>query len=85
MALVDEHEVVLGEIIQQRGGGRPRRTSLNHPGIVLDAVAEADLRQHFQVIGRPLGNALGFDKLVVGAEEGHLIVALPLNFQHCPL
>ena len=85
MALVDEHEIVLGEIVQQRGGRRPRRPPLNYTGIVLDAVAEADLRQHFQVIGRPLGNALGFDELVVGAEESHLIVALPLNFHHCPL
>ena len=85
MALVDEHEVVLGEIVQQRGGRRARRAPLNHPGIILDAVAEADLRQHFQIIGRPLGNALGFDKLVVGAEEGHLIVTFPLNLHHCPL
>ena len=85
VALVDKHEIVLGEIVQQRGGRRPRRPPLNYTGIVLDAVAEADLRQHFQVIGRPLGDALGFDELVVGAEEGHLIVALPLNFHHCPL
>ena len=85
MALVDEHQKVLGEIIQQCGGGRAGGAALDHPGIVFNAAAEADLGEHFQIVGRALGNPLGLDELVLGPEEGHLVIALPLNFQHGPL
>ena len=85
MALVNEHDKIFREVVQQCGGGRTRRTALDHPGIVLDAVAEADLRQHLQVIGSPLGNALGFDQLVILPEELHLLIALDLDLVHGPL
>ena len=85
MAFVNEHKKIFREIIQQRGGGRTGRPALDNPGIVLNAIAEADLRHHFQIVGRTLGNSLGLDELVFRPELHHLLVALLLNFQHGPL
>ena len=85
MALVHKHQVILREIIQKGGGRCARFPSLDHPGIVLDAAAKADFRQHFQIVVHPLGNPLGFDQLVFRPEGLHLPVAFLLDFQHGPL
>ena len=85
MALVNEHEIIFREVVQQGGRGRSRSPALNDPGVILNAVAEADLRHHLQVVGRPLGNALGLDELALPPEFLHLAVAFLLNFQHGPL
>ena len=84
MALVYEHEKILGEVIQERGGGRSRGSALNHPGIVFNAGTKSDFCQHFNVVGCPLGNPLGFQQLVLGAEHLHLGVTFPGNLPDSP-
>ena len=68
MGFVDEHEIILGEIVQQRVGRAARRPAGHDPAVILNAGAEADLPQHLHVIFRPLADALGFDELVVFLE-----------------
>ena len=85
MALVHDEEKILREIVQQSGRGCARGTALDHPGIILDAAAEADFRQHFNIVGSPLGNALGFNEFVLRLEEGHLRIAFFLDLPHGPL
>ena len=85
MALIDEHQEILWEIIQQCGGRCARFPPLNHPRIIFDACAEADFCQHLQVIGRALGNALGFNQFIVVPKKLYLPIAFFLDFQHSPL
>ena len=85
VAFVNEHKKIFREIIQQCGRRRSRGPALNDPGIVLNAVAEADFRHHFQVVGGALGNTLGFNELVFRPEFKNLFVAFLLDFQHSPL
>ena len=84
MTLVDKEEKILREVIQQCGRRCAGLTALDHPGVVLNAVAEADLCHHFQIVGCPLGDSLGFHQLILRPEPGHLLVALPLDLHHGP-
>ena len=59
VALVHEHQKVLGEVVHQGHGGRPGSPAGDDPGIVLDAGAEADLLHHLHVVFRPLPDPLG--------------------------
>ena len=68
VALVDEHEEVLREIVHQRHGRRARRTAADDPGVVLDAGAEAQLVHHLDVVHGPLADALGLEQLAVVLE-----------------
>src|SRR3712207_8390658 len=45
MRLVDEADVVLGEVVEQAVRARPRRPPVEDPRVVLDARAEADLAE----------------------------------------
>ena len=50
MGLVDHHQEVLGEVVQQRGRGRARRPAVDVARVVLDAGAEANLAHHLDVV-----------------------------------
>ena len=76
VALVHEEQKILREIIQQSGGHTARRTAGQHCRIVLDALADAHLVQHLDVVVGALGNALRFDELALGGELLDLRVAL---------
>ncbi len=78
MALVDEKDEILGEVVQQ-GVGASRGAALNDPAVVLDAGAVAQLRHHLYVVHGTLLDALGLNKLVVGLEEGYPLLKLPID------
>ena len=63
MALVDEHQGVLRQIVDQRRRGLARIAPGQVARIVFDALAEAQLDQHLQVEARALLDALRFDQL----------------------
>ena len=68
MALVDEQQRVVGQIVEQArrrlAGAAPRQIAR----VVLDAVAVADLEDHLQVEARALLEPLRLDELVRGAQ-----------------
>ena len=63
MALVDDHQCVVRQIIEQRGRRLAFRASGQVPRVVLDAVAVADLLHHLQIEHRPLMKALRLEHL----------------------
>ena len=65
MALVQEHQRVLGQVVGQRRGRRPGRRAREMAGVVLDAFAMADLAEHFQVEAGALLQPLGLHQLAV--------------------
>ena len=69
MRLVDKHQEILREIVEQRIGRRPGSSSRHDTRIVLDSRTEADLTQHFEVVARALLDPLGFEQPVLTAEE----------------
>ena len=79
MGLVHEQQEVVGEVVQQGKGGAARLPSGEHPGVVLDALAEANLREHLHVVAGALLDALGLDELALLFEPGHPLLHLFLN------
>ena len=59
---VDEHQVVLGHIVEEGWRRFPRQTAAEVARIVLDTVAIADGAHHFDVKHGPLHDALRLDK-----------------------
>ena len=76
MALVDEQQKILREIVQQGHRRAARRTLRDDARIVLDTGAIAQLLHHFDVIVHPLADALRLEQLAVVGEEFHALVAL---------
>ena len=68
VALVHDKQKILREIVDERVRRTSRRTPRQHARIVLDARAETDLLQHFNVVARALRNALCLDQLAVFLE-----------------
>ena len=79
VALVDEQQKVLGEEVQQGVGGRAGGPALDHPGVVLNAGAVAQLLHHLHVVHGALLEALGLHQHVVGLEVGHPLLQLPVD------
>ena len=65
VALVDEHQVVARQIIEQRRRRFARQTPRKVPGIVLNSMAVADLLHHLQIEHRPLPEPLCLDQLAL--------------------
>ena len=61
MGLVDEHQVVAGEVVEEGWGWFAGEASGEMAGVVFDAVAVADGFDHFQIKHGSLMNSLGFD------------------------
>ena len=68
MALVHDKQKILREIVDECVRRTSRRTPRQHARIVLDARAETDLLQHFNVIAGALRDALCLDQLAVFLE-----------------
>ena len=65
VALVDDQQVVVGEEVEQgvrRGAGA---AAVDRRRVVLDAVAEADLLHHLEVVLRAHAQALGLEQLAL--------------------
>ena len=67
--LVDHHQEVLGEVVEQRVGRLPRTPAVDGRRVVLDAVAVAELGHHLQVVAGAHLQALGLEQLALGLEE----------------
>ena len=85
MALVHKEEEVIGEVVQQGHGGRAGGSALDHPGVVLDAAAEADLLEHFDVVHGALADALGLQELLILLEPALPFLHLALDVQNGPV
>ena len=69
VALVDEDEEILREVIEQREGGLPRLPPVEVARIVLHARAVPDLFEHFKIVLGALGEALRLQKLPLVLER----------------
>ena len=78
VAFVDEHQKILGEIVDQRIRRFAGLSAVKVARIVLDAAAEADLLHHFDVVQHARTDALGLQR-TVGVEE-HLFLHLHVRF-----
>ena len=68
VGLVDEEEVVLGEVVEECGWGFAGETAGEVAGVVFDAVAVAYGLDHLEVEAGALVDALGFDEAALGFE-----------------
>ena len=73
VALVHQNQQILGEVVQQGERRLAALTTVEVAGVVLDAVAVADLPQHFDVVARALLQTLGLQQPVVGLEVGQTV------------
>ena len=80
MAFVDDHEEIVGEVIQQAEGAGAGAAAVEEAGVVFDAGAEAELLYHLEVVVHTLFEALGFEGLCDAFEVFSLAVELILYF-----
>ena len=80
MRLVDEHEKILREVVEQGVRRRASRAAGEHAGVVLHAGAEAHLAQHLEVVARALLDALCLNQLALTLKEFHPLGKLVLDF-----
>src|SRR5690606_34028914 len=60
MTLVDDHQIIIREVIEQTVGSTTRCPAVKIAGIVLYSGAISQLLDHFKVVAHPLINAFGF-------------------------
>ena len=65
VALIDKDEVIVRQIVQQRGRRFARQTTGKMPRIILDSVAISDLPDHFQIEHGALIQPLRLDQLAI--------------------
>ena len=82
MTLIDEENEIVREIVQQRRRRGAGGAAGNNAGIIFNAGAETDLLQHFQIVLRPLADALRLKQLVVLLEKAHLLPHFGLDVLH---
>ena len=82
VGLVDDHQGLPGQVIQEGRGGLPRGPAREVPGIVLDAVAVAQLLHHLQVEAGALLQALGLQEFALLPEPVQPLVQLRLDGGH---
>ncbi len=82
VALVDDEQEVLREIVEQRERGLPRAATIDVHGVVLDAVAIADLLDHLQVVLRAHPQALRLEQLAFLLEPRQPLLQLGLDADH---
>ncbi len=77
--LVEDHEVVVGEEVEQGVRRRAPTAALDGSGVVLDAVAEAELLHHLEVVLGAHAQALRLEQLALGLEPGQALLQLGLD------
>ncbi|MPN13408.1 hypothetical protein SDC9_160729 [bioreactor metagenome] len=82
MALIHKQQKIIGEVIQQCTGHAARNAAGQHAGVVFDPFADAHLLQHFHIIHRALGNALGFDQLALFGKLLYLLFHFSFNVKN---
>ena len=79
MALVDDAEHVLREVVDKREGRLAGFAAVEMARVVLDAVAEAHGLEHLEVVVGALLQALRLEQLVSRLELCHALLALLFN------
>ncbi len=79
MALVDDHQRIVRQVIDQRGRRLARRAAGEMARVVFDAFAEAELREHLQIETRALLDALRLDEAAGILEELDALTQLLLD------
>ena len=79
VALVDDDEEVLREVVEQRVGRFARAATVDRTRVVLDAVAVADLLHHLEVVLRAHAQPLGLEQLALALEVGEPLLQLGLD------
>ena len=77
--LVDEDDVVGGEVVEQRVRRRTGRPAVEDPRVVLDPVAEAELAHHLEVVLRALADPVRLEHPPLVLEQRHLLLELVLD------
>ena len=85
MAFVYKQNKVLREIIQQRHRRAAGGSAADDPGIVLNSGAISQLLNHFNIVIRPLCNALRLNQLALLLEILHPRITFLANLSHCPV
>ncbi len=85
MRLVDHHEEVVGEEVEQRVRRGTRLAAVEVAGVVLDPRAEAELLEHLEVERRAHAQSLGFEQLLLRLELFETLLELVLDRADGPL
>ena len=85
VGLVDHHQEVVGEEVQQGEGPLTGRSPVQMRGVVLDARAHAGLFEHLQIVLGPRAKSLGFEQLALALKEGELLLKFFLDRATGPL
>ena len=85
VALVDDHQVVLGEVVEEAVGPLARLAPIEVAGVILDTGAVAELLQHGEVIGDPLVESVSLHLFPLLLEEARLLVEVLLDLRHRPV
>ena len=80
--LVDEHQEVVGEEVEQRVRRLAGLATGQDARVVLDAVAVAQLAQHLHVVLRALAQAEGLELLALCLQFGHPASRVPRRSPH---
>ena len=79
VGLVQHHQEVVGEEVEQGVGGLAPGPTVDGTGVVLDPVAEADLLHHLQVVAGAHAQALGLEQLALLLELLQPLLQLDLD------
>jgi len=82
--LVDDHQRVLRQVVDQRRRRLARLAPRKMPRVVLDALAEAQLGHHFEIETGALLQPLRLDQLAVGVIPLQAIAQLNLDLLDGP-
>ena len=77
--LVDEHDEVVREVVDERERVRARLAALEDPRVVLDPAREAELPHHLEVVFGALPDAMRLEHAPFGLEPGDLLLELGAN------
>ena len=79
MGFVNQHQGIVGDVLEECRGGFTGRSAREVPGVVLYALAVTQLTNHFDVISRALLKSLGLEQLFMLFELLDPIVQLRLD------
>ena len=79
VALVDEQQEIARKIVQKRKGRLARASAVEVTGIVLHALAVADLAHHLDIVARPLIQPLRFQQFPFCLKGGDFSVQILLD------
>ena len=79
MTLIDDHQEILREEVQEAVGTRTRSTSVEITRIILNAAAMPQFPDHLHVVGHTLLDSLRFDRTSSLLKVSHLLGEVLLN------